>query len=281
MKPAERLYLKRKVNNLSALVLSCLATLFGIIFLLAILWTLVSNGLPFINSKLFTQQTPPPGQVGGLINAIYGSLIMTTLGTLFGTPVGILAGIYLAETGGKSRLASVVRFVNGILLSAPSVIVGFAVYTVVVARVGHFSAWAGSAALAVILIPVVVNSTENMLKLVPNSLREAAAALGAPRWRVTYNVSYQAAKKGIQTGVLLGIARISGETAPLLFTALNNQFTSFNFFKPMANLPVTIFQFAMSPYDDWRNLAWAGALLITMTVLLLNIIARSVTRKKA
>ena len=281
MRPAERLYLKRKFNNLLALVLSCLATLFGIIFLLAILWTLVSNGLPFINSTLFTQQTPPPGQVGGLINAIYGSLIMTTLGTLFGTPIGILAGIYLAETGGKSRLASVVRFVNGILLSAPSVIVGFAVYTVVVARVGHFSAWAGSAALAVILIPVVVNSTENMLKLVPNSLREAAAALGAPRWRVTYNVSYQAAKKGIQTGVLLGIARISGETAPLLFTALNNQFTSFNFFKPMANLPVTIFQFAMSPYDDWRNLAWAGALLITMTVLLLNIIARSVTRKKA
>lgn len=275
------LYFRRKLVNRVALLTAMLAMVIGLSFLIAILWTLIKNGLPALNPRVFTEMTPPPGAQGGLLNAIYGSLIITGLGTLIGTPVGILVGTYLAEFGRGSKLASVVRFINGILLSAPSVIIGFFVYALVVARVHHFSAWAGSLALSIILIPVVVNSTENMLRLVPNSLREAAAALGAPQWKITIMVTYRAAKAGILTGVLLGIARIGGESAPLLFTALNNQFWSSDLSRAMANLPVTIFQFAMSPYDDWQKLAWAGALLITSGVLALNIVARTFLRRKS
>lgn len=275
------LYFRRKLVNRLALLTAMLAMVIGLSFLIAILWTLIKNGLPALNPRVFTEMTPPPGAQGGLLNAIYGSLIITGLGTLIGTPIGILVGTYLAEFGRGSKLASVVRFINGILLSAPSVIIGFFVYALVVARVHHFSAWAGSLALSIILIPVVVNSTENMLRLVPNSLREAAAALGAPQWKITIMVTYRAAKAGILTGVLLGIARIGGESAPLLFTALNNQFWSSDLSRAMANLPVTIFQFAMSPYDDWQQLAWAGALLITTGVLLLNIVARTFLRRKS
>ncbi|MBX3021804.1 MAG: phosphate ABC transporter permease PstA [Bdellovibrionales bacterium] len=258
-----------------------LAMVIGLGFLIAILWTLLKNGMPAISKRVFTEITPPPGESGGLLNAIFGSIVITGLGTLIGTPIGILIGTYLAEFGRGSWIASTVRFINGILLSAPSVIIGFFVYALVVARMKHFSAYAGACALAIILIPVVVNSTENMLRLVPNSLREAAAALGAPQWKITVMVTYRAAKAGILTGVLLGVARIGGESAPLLFTALNNQFWSTNLSSAMANLPVTIFQFAMSPYEDWQSLAWAGALLITSGVLLLNIIARTLLRRKA
>lgn len=276
------IYFRRKLINRLALFTAVLAMVIGLSFLIAILWTLLKNGLPAIQKRVFTEMTPPPGAPdGGLLNPIFGSLTITLLGTLIGTPIGILVGTYLAEFGHGSRLASIVRFINGILLSAPSVIIGFFVYAVVVARVRHFSAWAGSLALAVILIPIVVNSTENMLRLVPNSLREAAAALGAPQWKITLMVTYRAAKSGILTGVLLGIARIGGESAPLLFTALNNQFWSTDLSKAMANLPVTIFQFAMSPYEEWQRLAWAGALLITAGVLLINIVARSYLRRKA
>jgi phosphate transport system permease protein len=253
---------------------ACLAMLLGLLALGAILFTLCRNGFPALSSAVFREMTPPPGNKGGLLNALVGSLMLTGIGTLIGTPIGILAGTYLAEFGRNSRLAEVIRFVNSILLSAPSVVIGFFIYTVVVAKMGHFSGWAGTCALAVILIPLVVANTENMLLLVPNNLREAAAALGAPQWKITVSVTYRAARNGIFTGILLGIARISGESAPLLFTALNNQFWSTDLNKPMANLPVVIFQFAMSPYEDWQHLAWAGALLITLTVLLLNIIAR-------
>lgn len=277
----ERHYLRRKVRNRLGLVAACIAMSFGLFFLGAILWTLVRSGLPALTSSVFTMNTPPPGSPGGLLNAIAGSLIMTVLATLVGTPVGILAGTYLAECGSDNRLASVVRFITGVLLSAPSVVIGFFIYAVVVAKMGHFSGLAGAMALAVIQIPVVVSSTETMLRLVPNSLREAAAALGAPAYKVTILVSYRAARAGILTGVLLGVARITGETAPLLFTALNNQFWSVNLTKPMANLPSVIFQFAMSPYEDWQRLAWAGALLITVGVLGLNIVARIFLRRKA
>ena len=277
----DRLYMRRKFRNAAGLLLSCLAMAVGLFFLGAILWTLVKAGLPALTSRVFTEMTPPPGASGGLLNAIVGSLMMTVLATLVGTPIGILAGTYLAEGASDNRLASVVRFVTGIMLSAPSVVIGFFVYAVVVARMGHFSGFAGALALAVIQIPVVVSSTENMLRLVPNSLREAAAALGAPRYKVTLLVSYRAARAGILTGVLLGIARITGETAPLLFTALNNQFWNTDMSKPMANLPSVIFQFAMSPYADWQKLAWAGALLITLSVLGLNIVARLFLRRKA
>lgn len=273
------LYWRRKMLNRLIVLLSCLAMAFGLFFLGAILYNLISNGWQGFSVQVFTLMTPPPGEKGGLLNAIFGSLVMTSLGTVIGAPIGILAGTYLAESQ-PSKLISVIKFVNDILLSAPSVVIGFFVYAVVVARLGHFSAWAGALALAIILIPIVCSQTENMLRLVPVSLREAAAALGAPRWKMIVMVVYRAAKSGILTGILLGLARISGETAPLLFTALNNQFWSTDLSKAMSNLPVVIFQFAMSPYDDWRSLAWVGALLITLTVLLINIVARIFLRKK-
>lgn len=266
--------------NRLALFAALGAMLFGLAFLTAILWTLLRNGLPALEWATFSLDTPPPGETGGLLNALTGSVLITAVATAIGTPLGILIGTYLAEFGRGGWLAPVVRFVNGILLSAPSVLIGFFIYALVVARYRHFSGWAGAFALAMILVPVVVNSTENMLRLVPNSLREAAAALGAPQWKITVMVTYRAARSGILTGVLLGVARIAGESAPLLFTALNNQFWSADMFRPMANLPVTIFQFAMSPYEDWQRLAWAGALLITAAVLLLNIVARSYLRRK-
>lgn len=228
---------------------------------------------------LFTNMTPAPDENGGLLNAIAGSLIMVTIATAIGTPIGIMAGTYLAEFGQRGWLAPVTRFINDILLSAPSIVIGLFVYTVYVARVGHFSGWAGVFALSLIVIPVVVRTTEDMLRLIPNSLREAAAALGAPHWKIITLVTWRASKAGILTGILLAIARISGETAPLLFTALNNQFWSIDMNRPMANLPVVIFQFAMSPYEYWQELAWAGALLITLSVLALNIIARFYLRK--
>jgi len=275
------LYLRRKRKNLIALSLACVAMAVGLFFLFAILWTLVKNGLPALSSRVLTEMTPPPGSEGGLLNAIMGSAVMTLVATAIGTPLGILAGTYLAEFGTNSKLASIIRFVTGILLSAPSVVIGFFAYTVIVMQMKHFSAWAGIFALSVILIPVVISSTENMLRLVPNTLREAAAALGAPQWKITTMVAYRSAKTGILTGVLLGVARISGESAPLLFTALNNQFWNSDLSKPMANLPVTIFQFAMSPYESWKQLAWAGALIITFGVLFLNILARVFLRQKS
>jgi phosphate transport system permease protein len=245
------------------------------------LLTLLSHGLPALVPAVFTQMTPPPGSAGGLLNAIAGTLMMSLLGTLIGTPIGILAGTYLAEFGQRGWLAPVTRFINDILLSAPSIVIGLFVYEAYVIRVGHFSGWAGALALAIIVIPVVIRTTENMLRLIPNTLREAAAALGAPQWKIVSFVTLRAARAGIITGVMLAIARISGETAPLLFTALNNQFWSSDMNNPLANLPVVIFQFAMSPYEDWQHLAWAGALLITLSVLTLNILARILFRQSA
>jgi len=258
-----------------------LAVLFGLFWLVWILWTLFDQGLAALKLTMFTQTTPPPGSEGGLANAIFGSLLMSLLATLIGTPIGILAGTYVAEFGRRGWLAPATRFINDILLSAPSIVIGLFVYAVYVAKVQHFSGWAGTFALALIVIPVVLKTTENMLRLVPDSMREAAAALGAPQWITVSFVTLRAARAGIITGVLLAIARISGETAPLLFTALNNQFWSVNMDAPMANLPVVIFQFAMSPYQDWQNLAWGGALLITMSVLTLNIVARVVFRRNS
>ncbi|CAO3362717.1 phosphate ABC transporter permease PstA [Azospirillum palustre] len=272
--PIGGLYHRRRIANKLALSLALGAAGFGLFWLVAILWTLLYNGLSAINLSLFTENTPPPGGEGGLLNAIFGSVVMTTVATAVGTPVGVMAGTYLAEFGRNTKLAEVVRFINDVLLSAPSIMVGLFVYEVLVVRMGHFSAWAGAMALAVLVIPVVVRTTEDMLKLVPNSLREAAAALGAPQWKVITMVAYRAARNGMITGMLLAVARISGETAPLLFTALNNQFWSADMNAPMANLPVVIFQYAMSPYEDWRQLAWGGALLITVAILLLNIGAR-------
>lgn len=272
------LYARRRATNSILLAISFGAALFGLLWLVWILATLLINGLDAINLTLFTESTPPPpGEGGGLLNAIFGSLVMTVIGTLIGTPVGILAGTYLAEFGKTSKLAEVIRFINDILLSAPSIVVGLFVYEIMVAQMGHFSAWAGAVALSIIAVPVVIRTTEDMLKLVPNTLREAAAALGSPQWKVVFMVCYRAARNGMITGVLLAVARISGETAPLLFTALNNQFWSTDLNAPMANLPVVIFQFALSPYEDWQRLAWGGALLITVTILLLNIIARALS----
>ena len=267
-------YARRRATNAVVLGLSLAATLFGLIWLAFILWTLLKNGIGAINTDLFVQTTPPPGSQGGLRNAIYGSVVMTLVATLVGSPIGILAGTFLAEYGRGNPIAPVVRFINDILLSAPSIIVGMFIYQVMVPRMGHFSAWAGAMALAMIVIPVVVRTTEDMLTLVPTTLREAAAALGTPKWKVIVMITYRAAVQGMLTGVMLGVARISGETAPLLFTALNNQFSSTNLNAPMANLPVVIFQFAMSPYADWQVLAWAGALLITVAILVLNVSAR-------
>jgi phosphate transport system permease protein len=271
------LYARRRTVNSVVLTLSLGATAIGLFWLAAILWTLLANGVSALSLTLFTETTPPPGSQGGLLNAIYGSLIMTAIGTIVGTPVGILAGTFLAEYSRGSRLADVVRFINDILLSAPSIIVGLFVYEVIVIRMGHFSAWAGAIALAILVIPVVLRTTEDMLNLIPDALREAAAALGTPKWRIVVMICYRGAMQGLVTGVMLAIARISGETAPLLFTALNNQFWSTNLNAPMANLPVVIFQFALSPYHDWQVLAWAGALLITLVILGLNISARVLT----
>jgi phosphate transport system permease protein len=267
-------YARRRFANALVMSLSVVATAFGLLWLVLVLWTLLFEGFSAITPALFTQMTPPPGSSGGLLNAIAGSLAMTLIATLIGTPTGIFAGTFLAEYSRGSRFGEVVRFINDILLSAPSIIVGLFVYEIMVVPMGHFSAWAGAVALAIIVIPVVVRTTEDMLDLVPNTLREAASALGAPKWKVIVMVSYRAAIQGMLTGVMLAVARIAGETAPLLFTALNNQFWSGNFNAPMANLPVVIFQFAMSPYADWQTLAWGGALLITVTVLFLNIGAR-------
>jgi phosphate transport system permease protein len=264
----------RKLGNAVALSLSLLATLIGLACLGAILWTLIARGLSGMSVQLFTQMTPPPGGSGGLLNAIYGSVVMTVLGMFIGAPIGILAGTYLAEYGRDSRLSSVIRFVNDVLLSAPSIIVGLFVYEVLVVRMGHFSAIAGAVALAIIAIPVTVRTTEDMLRLVPQSMKDASTALGAYPWRTITSIVYPAARSGIVTGLLLAVARVSGETAPLLFTALNNQFWSKNLNAPIANLPVVIFQFALSPYKDWQQLAWSGALLITLAILLLSVIAR-------
>ena len=269
------IYRRRRATNYAALAIAMGAAAFGLFWLIAILWTLIYNGVSGINLALFTEMTPPPGSAGGLLNAIFGSLVLTIGGTLIGTPIGMMAGTYLAEYGKTNGLAQTIRFINDILLSAPSIVIGLFVYVVVVAQMGHFSAWAGLVALAIIGLPVVVRTTEDMLNLVPNGLREAAAALGAPMWKVITLISYRAARNGILTGVLLAVARMSGETAPLLFTALNNQFWSVNMNAPMASLPVTIFQFALSPYEDWQQLAWSGALMITVTILILNIVARA------
>lgn len=275
------LYSRRRLINALSLTVSVLAMGFGLFWLCWILLTLLSHGLPALTGTIFTQMTPPPGSTGGLLNAIWGSLMMTVLGTLIGTPIGILAGTYLAEFGNRGWMAPVTRFINDILLSAPSIVIGLFVYEIYVVNVKHFSGWAGALALAILVIPIVIRTTENMLRLVPSTLREAAAALGAPQWKIVNFVTLRAARAGIITGVMLAIARISGETAPLLFTSLNNQFWSNNMDQPMANLPVVIFQFAMSPYEDWQHLAWAGALLITLSVLTLNILARVLFRQSA
>ncbi|MGB9670046.1 MAG: phosphate ABC transporter permease PstA [Halothiobacillaceae bacterium] len=272
------LYTRRRLINRINMTASVLTTLVGLFFLAWILTVLVMKGVSVINWDLFTQMTPPPGGQGGIANALVGSLMLTLAAVIIGTPIGILAGTYLAEYGKRGVFPEIVRTINDVLLSAPSIIIGVFVYELIVIRQGHYSGWAGAVALAIIVIPVVLRTTENMLKLVPTAMREAAAALGAPQWMVIMQVVYKAALAGMVTGVILATARITGETAPLLFTALNNQFWTLNMNEPIANLPVVIFQFAMSPYDDWRELAWAAALLITVLVLGMNILARSLLR---
>jgi len=277
----QKLYKQRRRTNAIGLSLSMFAMGLGLFVLLWILTVLFINGFAALDWNMFTQSTPAPGsEGGGLANAIVGSLLLVGLATLFSTPIGILAGVYLAEFGDRSKIAEVTRFVTDIMLSAPSIVLGLFVYAIIVAQTKQFSGWAGTVALSLIAIPVVLRTTENMLRLVPGSLREAAYALGAPQWKVATMVTLRAAKSGVVTGLLLAVARISGETAPLLFTALNNQFFSMDMSKPMANLPVVIFQFAMSPYDNWIRLAWGGALLITLAVLVLNIVARVYFREK-
>lgn len=273
-------YARRKRLNRVALALSLGAMAFGVFWLIWILWETVRQGIGGLSLALFTDMTPPPNEAGGLANAIFGSLTMVLLATLVGTPIGIMAGVYLAEYDPRGWLAKTTRFVNDILLSAPSIVIGLFVYTVVVAQLKSFSGYAGIVALALIVIPVVIRTTENMLTLVPSNLREAAYALGTPKWKVISRITLRAARAGVITGVLLAVARIAGETAPLLFTALNNQFWNADPSKPMASLPVTIFKFAMSPYENWQQLAWAGVFLITMAVLALNILARVITRQK-
>ncbi len=268
---------RRRTANFIILSLTLVATVIGLCWLAVILWTLFYNGFNAISASVFLDNTPPPGGQGGLKNAIFGTVAMTGIGVLVGAPVGVLAGTFLAEYGRDSRLAEVVRFINDILLSAPSIVVGLFIYEVMVIHMGHFSAWAGAMALAIIVIPIVLRTSEDMLSLVPDALREAAAALGAPKWQVVTRICYRASLQGLVTGVMLAVARASGETAPLLFTALNNQFWSTNLNAPMANLPVVIFQFAMSPYVDWQALAWGGALIMTVAILALNICARAMT----
>jgi len=267
-------YSRRRTTNIVALGLAGFATFIGLFFLAAILATLIVYGGSAITPRIFIQNTPPPGSDGGLLNAIFGSVAMTLIAVVVATPIGILAGTYLAEYSRGSRLGELAKFINDILLSAPSIIIGLFIYTVMVVPFGHFSAWAGAASLGLIALPVINRTTQDMLGLVPNALREAAAALGTPRWKTMTHVIYRAAGSGILTGVLLAVARVSGETAPLLFTALNNQFWSTDLSRPIANLPVVIFQFAMSPYQDWQRLAWGGALIITAAILILNIVAR-------
>ncbi len=280
MSSASSLHGRRKAKNAVMMTLCAGAAGVGLAWLALILGALVYKGLAGLSLSVFTEMTPPPGDAGGLLNAIAGSVAMTIIAVAVGTPVGVLAGTYMAEYGRFSRLSTVVRFINDILLSAPSIIIGLFVYELMVRPMGHFSALAGAAALAILFIPLVLPTTEDMLNLVPNALREAGTAIGAPRWVVIRSVAYRAALSGIVTGILLAIARISGETAPLLFTALNNQFWSSNLNAPMASLPVTIFQFALSPYEEWQQLAWTGALIITLTVLGLSVFARSLTGRK-
>jgi len=276
-----RLHARRKLTNTFALTLALLAMAFGIFWLIWILVETVRLGVGGMSLSLFTEMTPPPqAEIGGLANAIFGSLAMVTLATLLGTPIGILAGIYLAEYSQRSWFGQVTRFINDILLSAPSIVIGLFIYSVVVAQTKTFSGWAGVLALALIVIPVVIRTTENMLSLIPNALREAAYALGTPKWRVIMTVTLKAARAGVITGILLAFARIAGETAPLLFTALSNQFWTSDMSQPMASLPVTIFKFAMSPYENWQKLAWAGVFLITLGVLILNIVARTFFRNR-
>jgi len=270
---------RQRVNRV-AIALSMAAMAFGLVWLIWILWETLWRGVGGLQLSVLTQMTPAPNEEGGLANAIYGSFLMVLLSTLVGTPVGVLAGIYLSEYSPRSLLSSITRFVNDILLSAPSIVIGLFVYTLIVARFKSFSGWAGVVALALIVVPVVIRTTENMLQLVPAGLREAAYALGTPKWKVITSITLRAARAGVVTGVLLAVARISGETAPLLFTALSNQFWTSSLSEPMASLPVTIFKFAMSPYENWQQLAWAGVFLITMAVLGLNILARVVTRQK-
>ena len=272
---------RRRARSKLMMGLSIGSALLGLVMLAIILGTLLFKGISGLNLAVFTEMTPPPGEQGGLLNAIFGSVVMTVIAVIIGTPISILAGTYLAEYGRYRRLSHVVRFINDILLSAPSIVVGLFVYELLVTTMGHFSAIAGALALAILVIPIVVRTTEDMLRLVPDTLREAAASIGTPRWKMIISIAYRAARTGITTGVLLALARISGETAPLLFTNLNNQFWSTDLNAPMANLPVVIFQFALSPYEDWQQLAWTGALLITLSVLTLSIFARMLTAKKA
>ena len=274
------LYFRRRLINLWNMSASVLVTALGILVLVWILWTLVGHGLGGLGLRMFTEMTPPPGSSGGLLNAIFGSFVLTGLGILIGTPVGVLAGTYLAEYGATGRIADATRFINDILLSAPSILIGLFIYEAAVVPSRHFSGWAGALALALIAVPVIVRTTEDMLRLVPNDLREAATALGAPRWKVVVLVCYRAARAGILTGILLAVARIAGETAPLLFTALNNQVWSADLNAPIANLPVVIFQFALSPFADWQRLAWAGALLVTVSILGLNVFVRLMLGKR-
>ena len=273
------LYATRRAKNLVAQVLAVLAAIFGVFWLVWILWTTLRYGMASMNLALFTQMTPPPGETGGMLNAFYGSAVMSGLGIVLGAPVGVLAGTFLAEYSRKSWLGETVRFVNDILLSAPSIVLGLFVYTLVVAHMGHFSALAGGISLGFIVLPVVVRTTDEMLRLVPAQMREAALSLGVPQWKVTVQVLYRAALPGISTGILLALARISGETAPLLFTALNNQYWTTDLLAPMANVPVVIFQYAMSPYDSWHTLAWAGAFILTLFVLLVSLVAKAIVAR--
>ncbi|WP_454830031.1 phosphate ABC transporter permease PstA [Pseudoxanthomonas wuyuanensis] len=270
------LYGIRRVKNIVAQVLAIAATVFGLFWLVWIMWTTLSKGLGSLNLALFTEMTPPPGDSGGMLNAFFGSAVMSLLGIAIGAPVGVLAGTFLAEYSQKSWIGESVRFVNDILLSAPSIVLGLFVYTLVVAQMGHFSALAGAIALAFIVLPVVVRTTDEMLRLVPSQMREAALSLGVPQWKVIVQVLYRSSLPGIVTGILLALARISGETAPLLFTALNNQYWTTDVFSPMANVPVVIFQYAMSPYENWHTLAWAGAFILTLFVLVISLLARAI-----
>ncbi len=279
MNISEKLYRRRRLRNAAALALSGCATVFGLFWLLWILWTTLVNGAHALNPALFTHSTPPPGESGGLANALFGSLLISALALAIGAPIGVLAGTWLAEYARRGRLGEFIRFLNDILLSAPSIVLGLFVYALVVKPAGHFSAFAGALALALIVLPIVVRTCDEMLQLVPNAMREAALSLGVPQWKVTVQILWRSARPGIVTGILLALARISGETAPLLFTALNNQYWTAKLDAPMASVPVAIFQFAMSPYEDWHALAWAGALVVTVFVLLLSLAARWYLRR--